>query len=121
MIMKKIIFVLLATSLLFSCTNTENTEIENTWAVEESQVDQENTSNTEELEDSMTEENNTEEDNSSDSENTEELEDTITQEDIENEIIKAQNDDIVTDEEALEAEVNDLLDEFIDSLDSYDK
>jgi hypothetical protein len=32
-----------------------------------------------------------------------------------------QNIEVTSDEAALESEVNDLLDEFIDSLDSYDK
>jgi hypothetical protein len=34
---------------------------------------------------------------------------------------KENNEEVTTEEEVLDAEINNLLDEFIDSLDSYDK
>jgi hypothetical protein len=34
---------------------------------------------------------------------------------------KENNGEVTTEEEVLDAEINNLLDEFIDSLDSYDK
>ena len=110
--MKKILSLLIITVFLTSCTgNTQDTPTDELpWVTtnELPKVD-ENQTNVEE----NTNEN---EDKDSDEATSEKIE-----ENTETPVEWIPDTEVNTDDEALEAEVNDLLDEFIDSLDSYDK
>lgn len=110
--MKKIIITLITSALLVSCSNNtpDSNEVENqpakvvvenntnSWETENNKI-----INTENSETWVTETPNTEKKENSQTEN------------------KTNTSTWNNDEAVLETEVNDLLDEFIDSLDEYDK
>ena len=104
--MKKIIITLAMLVFLASCWN-DTKEITETPIVETEVNNIDETINTDDIKDNS------------------DYEDKIPSEEIEENtetpIEWIPDTEVNTDDEALEAEVNDLLDEFIDSLDSYDK
>ena len=109
--MKKIITLIIATTLLASCTwnNDELIKEEPTTPKNEEKI-VENETNTWEIVKENEAEDNKEVEKKEDTNNSEETKENTTNENTESNT-----------EQELESEVNDLLDEFIDSLDEYDK
>ena len=117
--MKKILSLFILSLFLVSCTgNTEKTPTDELPGTPVNQVPQinEDETNTEDFTDEEKRENQEEENNTD-----WEIEEKVWEENTEKEIEWVSDTEINTDDQALETEVNDLLDEFIDSLDSYDK
>ena len=110
--MKKVIAILIFSTLLTSCLKTEETIVE----TENPNPNVEETI----VEEGTIEENNAEDENTetnTEKESAWEIDDVMPWNTEE----KENNGEVTTEEEVLDAEINNLLDEFIDSLDSYDK
>ena len=114
--MKKIIALLILSVFFTSCTDSTENKLE----IETPTIEIEDNTDIQDIENIIIEEIEAVEENNI---NTDEEIKINTGETINEEVkIKDTNtQEIVSDEESLETEVNDLLDEFIDSLDSYDK